>query len=317
MRGISVVLLVACCSFSTFCGNHALTGNLRLDLTASADDSMIIPGEKPNTAMGKKNPFVIGLYSLVIPGAGEYATGNYTKSAIFLSAEAILVAAAIIYYNKSNYQFNAFENYANANWSIDRYAEWINHHGADYQTAGGPGNGNITIYPNPTLQQYATMISQINAWESANHSQGFSHELPNYDPTSWTNGESWYELIGKYDQFKFGWSSYPSDGVQVINGLPIGIPESDGGNYLNGPTPTNWSTQMVNYMKSRQQANDYYYTAQDMIKLLIVNHLVSAFDAYLSAKWYNKGISSSVGIKTINTGYAVTLVPSLDVKIGF
>ena len=54
-----------------------------------------------------------------------------------------------------------------------------------------------------------------------------------------------------------------------------------------------------------------------MIKLLVVNHIVSAFDAFLSAKWYNKGISSSVGIRTMNSGNVVTLIPSLDVKIGF
>jgi hypothetical protein len=317
MRSARIAMLILCCSFSTFCGNPALIGNLRLDLLASANDSMITSGEMPRTVMEKKNPLVTGLYSLVIPGAGEFTTENYTKSAIFLSVEALLAAATIIYNNKSNNQFNVFENYANANWSIDRYAEWINNHGSDYQSGSGPGNGNIPIYPNPTLQQYATMISQINAWESANHSEGFSHELPNYDPTSWTNGESWYELIGKYVQFKYGWSSYPSNGVQVINGVPIAIPESDGGNYFNAPAPTNWLTQQVNYMKSRQLANDYYTYAQTMIKLLVVNHLVSAFDAFLSAKWYNKGISSSVGMRTINSGNVVTLVPSLDVKIGF
>lgn len=312
-----MTMLILCCLFSTSRGHPALTGNLRLDLVASANDSTAASHEMSKMVMGKKNPLVTGLYSLVIPGAGEYTTENYTKSAIFLSAEVVLVAAAIIYNNKSNNQFNVFENYANANWSIDRYAEWINNHGADYQTGSGPGNGNITVYPNPTLQQYALMISQINAWESAPHSEGFSHNLPNYDPTSWTNGESWYELIGKYVQFKYGWSSYPSNGVQVINGISIPIPASDGGNYLNGPTPANWLTQQVNYMKSRQLANDYYNYAQTMIKLMVVNHIISAFDAFLSAKSYNKGISSSVEIRTMNIGGVVALTPSLDVKIGF
>jgi hypothetical protein len=161
MRSASIAMLIVCCSFSTFCGNPALIGNLRLDLLASANDSMITSGEMPKTVMEKKNPLVTGLYSLVIPGAGEFTTENYTKSAIFLSVEALLVAATIIYNNKSNNQFNVFENYANANWSIDRYAEWINNHGSDYQSGSGPGNGNITIYPNPTLQQYATMIARV------------------------------------------------------------------------------------------------------------------------------------------------------------
>jgi len=81
---------------------------------------------------GKEESACYRLYSLVIPGAGEFTTENYTKSAIFLSVEAtLLVAATIIYNNKSNNQFNVFENYANANWSIDRYAEWINNHGSD------------------------------------------------------------------------------------------------------------------------------------------------------------------------------------------
>ena len=87
MRSASIAMLIVCCSFSTFCGNPALIGNLRLDLLASANDSMITSGEMPKTVMEKKNPLVTGLYSLVIPGAGEFTTENYTKSAIFLSVE--------------------------------------------------------------------------------------------------------------------------------------------------------------------------------------------------------------------------------------
>jgi len=103
-------------------------------------------------------------------------------------------------------------------------------------------------------------------------------------------------------------------GVQVINGVPIAIPESDGWEIISTLRADNWfnSTSKLYEKGGMAFGERFYYTlCTTMIKLLVVNHLVSAFDAYLSAKWYNNGISSSVGMRTINSGNVVTLVPSL------
>jgi hypothetical protein len=63
--------------------------------------------------------------SLVIPGAGEFYAGSYWKAAAFVIVEAAVITTAIIYDNKGDDQTERFENYADENWSVVKYAEWL------------------------------------------------------------------------------------------------------------------------------------------------------------------------------------------------
>jgi len=161
-------------------------GNLRLDLLAcSANDSMITSGEMPKRWWEKKKksacyPIIFSRY----PRWQANSLPRIYKVCNLLSVEALLVAATIIYI-KSNNQFNVFENYANANWSIDRYAEWINNHGSDYQSGSGPGNGNITLFilihsPAVCYYDFRLMHGKVRIIKRG----FFTRTFPNYDPTS-------------------------------------------------------------------------------------------------------------------------------------
>ena len=45
----------------------------------------------------------------------------------------------------------------------------------------------------------------------------------------------------------------------------------------------------MQYLDMRRQANDYFSNASTMAMISIANHLISAFDAAIGAKKYNRG----------------------------
>jgi len=66
--------------------------------------------------------------------------------------------------------------------------------------------------------------------EALPHNIGFSHELPTY------NTQQYYELIGKYSQFKYGWDTYVAkDGTRY----------GDDGYDLNVHSPTDVETMLT------------------------------------------------------------------------
>ena len=135
----------------------------------------------------KKSPFLAGLLSLVLPGAGEFYSGDYIRTAVFAVIEAAVITTAVIYDNRGDNQTEFFQKYADKNWSVVKYAQWLNSRGA-----------NIQINSDESLPPWERVNwSELNAAESE-----FSHRLPPY------GDQQYYELIGKYHQFTAGWDDY-------------------------------------------------------------------------------------------------------------
>ena len=282
-------------------GEKNLSGNLLWDLSVMNADSAQNTVTAPPFSAEQKNPFLNGLYSLVIPGAGQYNSGRYTKAVIFFTAEVALVTFAIINQHTGDKKTQEFQDYADAHWSAVRYAKWIGTYGvSDY----GP---NVAFTQADYDAVAAYDFSKVNAWESGalgNHSLGFSHQLPR-------NGEQqYYELIGKYNQFKFGWDEYSVDGVTAADAG--GIPPSDKKRY-----DSYIPKQMQDYAKERGRANDYYYAASFAVSAIVINHVISAVDAFISTKSYNREISASLGMRPVDTYDGTRLLSELTVSVGF
>jgi hypothetical protein len=102
----------------------------------------------------------------------------------------------------------------------------------------------------------------------------YSHTLP-WDSTY--NGpifnHEYFENIGKYNEFQVGWDD-------IGPGFPPqGVP---------GGRDTT-SAHRNFYLNLRRKSNDYYQNASTMVILALGNHILSAFDAALTAKGFNKG----------------------------
>ncbi|MEJ2617466.1 MAG: hypothetical protein P8Z35_21110, partial [Ignavibacteriaceae bacterium] len=184
---------------------------------------------------GKKSPLLGGLFSLVLPGAGEFYSESYLKAGIFFVVEAAVVTTAIIYNNKGNTKTDEFQNYADQHWSVVKYAQWMVDH---KDILGLPDNltySDIIINTDPNLPPWQQVdFKKLNYYESqvGSNGYGFTHQLP-------LHGEQqYYELIGKYHQYSPGWAQFsPGDSD------PHDVPE-----------------QMKLYSVMRGDANSYYNT---------------------------------------------------------
>jgi hypothetical protein len=237
-----------------------------------------------------------GLYSLAVPGAGQFRTERYTKAAIFFSAEVALIVYAIVSNNNGDKKTKEFQTYAELHWDAERYARWIEKYG---KTQYLPTD--VTFSESDFLAiRNGKDFSKINAWESGLHNIGFSHQLPVYQ------SQQYYELIGKYHQFKFGWDTYELDAT--------GVPVADNGQYDN---LLKSEKQFKDYAVERGKANDYYYAASFAASVLVINHVISAMDAFFSTNSFNKEISATFQITPVDGIEGKRLLSEVKVQIPF
>jgi hypothetical protein len=272
-----------------------LTGSLSADLASVTVQDPGTPKASVMVAPAKKNPFIAGVASLAIPGSGEVYAGEYAKAAVFFVAEVAGITAGILYNNKGDKRTTEFQNYADNHWSAVKYAEYLNTWAGTYRA--DKKNAQIAIDPNTSLPPWQRVdFNAINAYEEGPWDEGFSHKLPKYGE------QQYFELIGKYNQFKSGWDTYLHD----ANGLPL----KDSG--YNNDVPQ----QLLDYAANRGTANDFYSASRLAFSLVVVNHLLSAVDAYLSAHHYNAQISSHMSMDFQRCGDQIILTPQLAVSVG-
>lgn len=225
----------------------------------------------------KKSPWLATAFSLVLPGAGEFYAGSYLKAGIFVAVEAALITTAIIYNNKGNKQTTDFQNYADKNWSVLRYARWlIAYHGAD--------SSNIILPNSPSLPPW----ERIN-WAGLNAAEVGSHTLPPH------GDQQYYEEIGKYDEYASGWNDF-------------------GGSSADFPPPT---PNMLNYEGMRGHANDLYDISTKAVVVTYINHFLSALDAYWSTSMFNKEVAMKMRVERLQYAYHDELVPTLKIQVSF
>ncbi len=232
-----------------------------------------------------------GVFSLLIPGSGQIyngGTANYIKGAGFLALEAAAIAVDIIWTNKGNNQTTSFQNYADANYSPLRYAQWvklnINTWDPNAATDGAlnlvgkmfvNGGQQVDI---ATLNQVESILGQTSA------GQFFSHQL------AARGTQQYYEVIGKYPQFREGWNpNAETDNVNVTEEqLATNVPAMQEKDY--------------SYMSQRHLANDYFAVSTTALGVVIANHFVSALEAAIWAHGNEKKVETNVGLSSLPNG---------------
>lgn len=174
--------------------------------------------------------------STIIPGTGQAYNKSWIKAAAFLAIEVGGWVANRHYESKGDKLTDEFEIFANVHWSADRYYDWLS------ERSGYPRNE----------------IDRLKEYERAT----FSHFLPD------TKSQTYYENIGKYDQFNIGWDDATQGGARD-------------------------SANREAYDFMRADANDRYSTATLFASALLLNHVVSAIDAAWTTNRYNKKIVQS------------------------
>jgi hypothetical protein len=279
-------LFIAVWSLSVFSfpqNNQKLTGNLSVDTKLTQNEYREY-SVKQNTfeSISKKSVVLAGILSGIMPGAGEVYIGgttNYFKAGAFLVIEAVSIYYDISYNKRGDAQTNNFQNYADQQWSVVKYAEWIS------KKIGHQ----IPINPDESLPPWKRVDWNIlNAYEDS-VGTGFTHHLSPH------GAQQYYELIGKYPQYSPGWSQFDPNETDY-HVLP---------------------PQFDMYANMRGGANDLYKVASRGAAFIYINHLLSILDAIWSAVSFNKDIALNFKYEPINLVYELDYVPTVHIKYSF
>lgn len=266
---------------------NSLTGVLHFDSKTSFElANKISVSNENNLKASEKSPWIAAGLSAVLPGAGEFYAEHYIKSIAFFAVEAAAITFAIVYNKKGDDQTNLFQNYADQNWSVVRYAKWTVAHASSINSSVDPAKFQV-FYSNGSVNW-----SELNRLEEAIGGY-YSHRLP------YKGEQQYYELIGKYPQFNVGWQQFGDDPNKAYTyGDPL-VP------------------QFYDYSEMRGKANNLYNVASKAIVVVVVNHIISAIDAAWSAHSYNKDLEMHASLEQFNDGFKTVYYPQLNFKINF
>jgi hypothetical protein len=225
---------------------------------------------KKSSNSNEKSVVKAGLYSLIIPGAGEFYARSYWKAALFFGIEVASWTAYAIYTGKGNDADSEMKSFADIHWSEQRYWTKV------YYTAVENGlwsgypdidqDGDHMIDENYYAPEYIAILREI----EGDPRMGYTHRLPE------TKTQQYYEMINKYlHQFGNGWDDALFD--EIYSG------------YIDKLTPN-----MRTYRSMRDEMNNLYDTASTALNVVVINHVLSAIDAAWTARKYNRSITVSL-----------------------
>ncbi len=276
------IFLIFVFAFALNAQNKILTGDINLDIMATL--------EKKQSVKEEISPLKAGIMSALIPGSGQIYTRSYLKSALFIGAEVISWVVYFTYTKKGDEQTKKFKQYADENWSVVDYADWMNRWMERYGTGDPPL---IPISQDLNKKPW----ERVN-WERLNEAEryisrvsgGFSHTLPFYGE------QQYYELIGKYHQYAPGWNDFDR------NFLPEDVRSLK-------PTP-----KFLFYSGERGKANDFYTIATNSVFVVVANHILSAMDASITAILHNKKLRTETSLKY---DFGIGLVAKVKLSVDF
>jgi len=273
-----------------------LSGVLRYDLipAQSISSGPLNVRMEIETVRSEKSPLRAALFSAVLPGSGQFYAESYVGAAAFGAAEVGLWIVFAIFDGKGTRQTDEYETYANSNWSVVRYAEWIERHGIVLNPDAVILQGTV-ISQNPNLSPWNRVDwAKLNSNEEAigkKTGTGFSHRLPRWPD------QQYYEVIGKYEQYTSGWAD-----------SNVGTHD-----YL-----TNVSPQFRFYRDMRGRANDLFMVASTAAGILVANHVFSALHAAWSAHKFNKNLNVDVQLRPIDRQFGwAEYVPTATLTVNF
>lgn len=264
---------------------NVLSGSLNIDSKIAFDKSdKIITPALTNIEDQKKSVWLALGLSAVLPGAGEFYSESYIKSAAFIAVEAAAITLGLIYNKKGNDQTDFFQNYADQHWSVDRYASWTVKHATSINGSVDPSKYNVFVNGKVDWSELNRLEGDLGTY--------YSHRLPKYGE------QQYFELIGKYPQFNVGWDDFGDVNTPYVYGDPL-------------------TQRFLYYAEERGKANNFYNVAAKAVLVVVVNHIVSALDAAWTTHNFNKNLDLHASIETRDYGFISVYYTQLNLQYRF
>jgi len=225
-----------------------------------------------------KSPRRAMFMSLVLPGSGQLYVGGkqarYIRGIFYLAEEAALISG--LYYHsiyRYDKQVKKYQNFAGEHFSIKEYEKAMNEiydpiYYDDFKKLYGQERENYC----------KAFDRQLEAIEKCTNNFGKNPNYPN-DNTKPHNSSAYYSAIAS-ESFVLGWEDADAEDASRINSA------LEKGKYI----PLGSSDYRDEYLSMRKKSKKLADSQAIFLGALILNHIVSAVDAVLSAKAHNNSL---------------------------
>ncbi|MEA2077052.1 MAG: hypothetical protein U9O95_03445 [Candidatus Marinimicrobia bacterium] len=217
----------------------------------------LLQAQIPEKIRSKSIPLGVGL-SVVLPGAGQWYSGDKGIAIVYVALEAAFIAGTAYFNHQGALGIESYEDYADFHWDVN---DWLN----VYDPNIHPTTHRATVYidnhsysPEDVAEYNAMMVDMANGYTNLSIQKDYH----------------FYENIGKYQQFKQGWDDwYPGS--------------EDPGDPLNGIF-AKYSDNQYEYAGMRRDANKLLDIGTYFGTAIFLNHFTSAIDAGFRIKKHNE-----------------------------
>ncbi len=239
-----------------------------------------------------KSPKLAMLLSLIIPGLGQAYVKSYVRAGLYLVAEGAIIGASVAYSNIGKKQYDQATAFADRNYSFDKMINYYNSlytyldgivyqndtqasdklNGIYFDTLSSTSSSFYKSHKAKSSQYYQTI-------QSAEYVQGWNDCQPSL--SSILNNASPGDPLDPQPGGKYNYTRYDTAEYQYLVQL------QDKNGTVTGPY-YGYSDSAVAFQSMISKSNDNYKIASNILFILLVNHVVSAIDALISANAYNQ-----------------------------
>jgi hypothetical protein len=223
-----------------------------------------------------KSPKLAMLMSLLVPGLGQVYVKRYYKAGIFFALEATSIGFNVYFNNLGKKKLKDAHTFADKNYNDSLMLQYYKNLFNLFSEQEGPDTAQTymdEIYPDSLNSFVKGSQDYYNSIKSGSYVQGWNDCEPSGNTI----------LTSTTDTIIVGNNKYCRD----TNATYLVYQVDADGNIDTNKAIYGYSANQEKYAEMVSKSNSYYKTAQGILIVMLVNHIVSAVDALISAKAYN------------------------------
>ncbi|HEX2958581.1 MAG TPA: DUF5683 domain-containing protein [Chitinispirillaceae bacterium] len=247
-----------------------------------------------------RSPKLAMLMSLIVPGSGQvYAAHHSWKAAIYGAVEVGMIATSAVLRSKGIKKEKDAHKFADQHYSFDKYMTYQNAlktkvDSATYSNIFFGSDSFFLTEARGRNEQYYEKIKEndqpfVNGWDDAK---------PEFDANLIVTTDNYHALGGDSSYLVY----YQTDTANAYYGF---------------------SDNQRIFKSKISKSGSYFQKSGIVLAFMLVNHLVSAIDAGLTAKAHNdlllnkKSVWNHIGLEQISLSDGSTMVPGYALKVRF
>jgi hypothetical protein len=225
--------------------------------------------------------------SLLLPGLGQAYTKKYWKTALFGVIEAAIIGFSVKYALDGRDKKEEARDFADLYYNPNKFFQFYQDFAQYTEPESMNVDDDLTFIFGETLEQYKAKYTDIkNKSHDYKYRQDYDRDIgTNPFVQGWDDCELHFDPSSGYilddAAYAYHYTYYTSDTLWIVN-----MTSKDGADTLQSGI-YGYSAKQGKYNDIMSRSNHLYTISGNIIFLLLANHIISAVDAFISARAYN------------------------------